>query len=306
MSILFPSPFVQRWIALFALAVFPAATVAEVVPAATQPVVPIDHGLRVFVAGHSFHVPMAPVLAEVAKSAGLADNELLGTMYRGGSQVKELWDVPTWRNPAKTALRSGKVDVLTTSPLVQLPDPGLDQFVELALQNNPAARVTVQLSWPAYDAIFDKRILHRKVDRAATDLVALDKAGEGYRKAFAEQIAAANQRAGKPVAFSVPIGPAVLAFREKVRLGQAPGVKSEAELFSDALGHPREAIMVLNAYCHFAVIYRRTPVGLPVPSTLARMKRLSADDRVALNQLLQTLAWDAVRRDPHSGLTVAP
>lgn len=58
--------------------------------------------------------------------------------------------------------------------------------------------------------------------------------------------------------------------------------------------------MALNAYCHYAVIYRKSPVGLPVPSILKTTKL--GEDEEKLNRLLQELAWDAVTKHPLSGV----
>jgi hypothetical protein len=57
-------------------------------------------------------------------------------------------------------------------------------------------------------------------------------------------------------------------------------------------------LQVLATYCHFAVIYRRSPVGLPMPAALK--KKPEWDDN--LNRLLEKLAWDAVIRHPMSGV----
>ena len=97
--------------------------------------------------------------------------------------------------------------------------------------------------------------------------------------------------------FVVPAGQAVLALREKIIKGEVPGVKKQSELFTDVLGHCHEHIKALAAYCHFAVIYRTTPVGLPVPSVLAKLPEAEK-----LNRLLQELAWDAVTSHPLSGV----
>ena len=43
-------------------------------------------GQRIFVCGHSFHVPIATPLEDVARLAGVADHELLGTQFLGGSR----------------------------------------------------------------------------------------------------------------------------------------------------------------------------------------------------------------------------
>ena len=95
----------------------------------------------------------------------------------------------------------------------------------------------------------------------------------------------------------VPVGQAVLALREKIIAGAAPGLKTQEDLFTDAIGHARPPLAALAAYCHFAVIYRRSPVGLPVPAVLAKWPEAEK-----LNRLLQELAWDAVRRHPLSGV----
>ena len=49
-----------------------------------------------------------------------------------------------------------------------------------------------------------------------------------------------------------------------------------------------------------ATIYRRSPIGLPVPEILKQAKL--GDQEEALNRLLQELAWDAVLQHPLSGL----
>ena len=51
-------------------------------------------------------------------------------------------------------------------------------------------------------------------------------------------------------------------------------------------------------YCHYAVIYRKSPVGLPAPRQLAMGPQAEG-----LNRLLQELAWDAVIHHPLSGVT---
>ena len=78
---------------------------------------------------------------------------------------------------------------------------------------------------------------------------------------------------------------------------EAPGIRSQNELFTDALGHPGPQIRVLSAYCHFSVIYRRSPVGLPVVSQLTKLPEAEK-----LNRMLQQIAWKAVTGHPMSGV----
>ena len=109
-----------------------------------------------------------------------------------------------------------------------------------------------------------------------------------------------NKQVGRQAVYVVPVGQAVIALREKIITGQAPGLKTQEDLFTDPLGHVKGHVMALNAYCHFGVIYRKSPVGLPVPAVLKTAKL--GDDESKLNALLQELAWNAVTNHPLSGV----
>jgi hypothetical protein len=113
------------------------------------------------------------------------------------------------------------------------------------------------------------------------------------------QVRGLNESLGRTSVFIVPVSDAVFALRERLAAGKAPGLERQTDLFRDALGHPNPPLAVLVTYCHFATIYRRTPVGLAVPDAIKA--RSQADE---LNTLLQQLAWDAVTHHPMSGVTV--
>src|SRR5438093_309719 len=68
-------------------------------------------GQRIFTCGHSFHVFVYPLLGELAKAAGIDDQELVGLSRIGGSKVIQHWAVADEKNAAKAALVAGKVDV---------------------------------------------------------------------------------------------------------------------------------------------------------------------------------------------------
>jgi hypothetical protein len=264
------------------------------------------HGLRVFIAGHSFHVPIEPYLQAIAQSAGLKDQVIVGKEFIGGSQVIRIWNDPEGKEAAKQALATGKIDVLTLSPY-QLPDDGIGLFVDWGLKYNPALRITLQQSWLPWDSTLalDPDPEHKSViDHEAMTGTELTLRHAPYRLLLHGLVETLNQAHAKPVLFIVPTADALVALREKIRLGQAPGLKTQGELFQDRMGHPGVVISTLNAYCHFAVIYRRSPVGLPIPlpeRADASGFRMNED----LNKLLQQLAWNAVLADPASGVTAA-
>ena len=265
---------------------------------------PVTHGLRVFSCGHSFHVFVPGVLNDLAKGAGIKDHQLAGLSGIGGSRVIQHWNVVDEKNKAKEALRAGQVDVLTLSP-IHLPDEGIELFAGLALEHNPNVRITVQEFWLPFD-IYDTtfKIRPKKVDHNAPTGAQLRKLHEPYFQSMDDHVRSLNKKFGKPALVVVPVGQAVIALREKIIAGQVPGLKTQEDLFTDPVGHARAPLQALNGYCHFAVIYRRTPIGLPLPAVLTRANNPEWNDR--LNRLLQELAWDAVTSHPLSGVQAKP
>lgn len=284
-------------------------------------------GQRVFTCGHSFHVFVYRMVDELAKASGFNDHQSAGLSSIGGSRVIQHWEVPELTNQAKAALRAGKVDVLTLSP-IWLPDEGIENFARLGLDHNPDIRITVQEFWlpnDTYEPVYPLDV-RKKVNHNVTDLADLAEKQVHYLRDLEEYVRGINRKLGKDVALIVPVGQAVLALRQKLAVGQAPGLKMQWDLFRDPWGHPQPPITVLSSYCHFAVIYRRSPVGLPIPQELARYRRITSDvglrksgwrpspedvalaesltveDKEKLNRLLQELAWDAVSHHPMSGV----
>jgi hypothetical protein len=225
----------------------------------------------------------------------------VGLSSIGGSKVIQHWDIPEEKNKAKEALKTGKVDVLTLSPIF-LPDAGIENFTKLALEYNKDIRVVVQPIWLRWDIFEPTTKRPAKVDHNAITVEELKKRHEPYYKMMDEFIADLNKKQGKTVLYIVPVAQAVIALREKIIKGEAPGLKTQEDLFTDELGHGKPPLTLLVSYCNYAVIYRRSPVGLPVPNVLKQSKL--GDDEEKLNKLLQELAWDAVVKHPLSGVTV--
>lgn len=255
-------------------------------------------GQRIFTAGHSLLLYMPAILGDIAAKAKVAGHVQVGIQGIGGSHVVQHWNLPDGKNTVKPALKTGTVQVLTLSP-IYLPDDGIEKLTSFALQYNPDIRVTVQEFWVPYD---DPTVLEagkgpKRVDRDHRTIEELRQMHAAYFQSMDEHAGALNRTFGKQVVFIVPVGQAVLGLREKIIRGTAPGIKRQSELFADSLGHARAPVQVLSSYCHFAVIYRRSPTGLPVPSALG--KQPAAGE---LNRLLQELAWDAVCKHPLSGV----
>ncbi|MBM3891706.1 MAG: hypothetical protein FJ388_21540 [Verrucomicrobia bacterium] len=253
-------------------------------------------GLRVFVMGHSFHMFIAQPLSSLA-AAGIRGHELVGRQSIGGSRVIQHWNLPDEKNLAKTALREGKVDVLTMSPNWIVPDEGIERFVELGLQHNPQLRVIVQESWMPWDGWLPEEKVPNNEARDTRSLDIVRAANARWKGQLEPQIRALNQKLGREVIHVAPVGDAVLKLRELILAGKAPGIAKQSELFTDQIGHGKPPVQALAAYCVFACIYRVSPVGLNDPQP--GLDRLSPD----LKLLLQRIAWETVTAHPMSGVT---
>ena len=278
------------WILLLCLLSVSSARAAEVVAPPA--------GIKVLTAGHSFHVWMPPLVAEMAKAAGIQGHEQLAISSIGGSKVIQHWDLPAAKNKAKPVLEAGKADLFTMAPTF-LPDPGIENFTKLGLEHNPKLRLTLQQNWVPYEdpQLWLSRERPKSIDRDALTSGQIRAKHEPYFQLIESHVKELNARIPAAKIAIVPSGEAVMALRDKVIKGEAPGIRTQNELFTDALGHPGPQIRVLSAYCHFSVIYRRSPVGLPVVSQLTKLPE--ADK---LNRLLQEIAWKAVTGHPMSGV----
>lgn len=286
-------------LALLSAAFFPVTRVTGEDKQNEKLTEPITKGQRVFTCGHSFHVWVPSIVTDLCKKADIANHFQIGVSSIGGSQVIQHWNIAEEKNKAKEALKTGKVDVLTLSPIF-LPDAGIENFTRLALEHNKDIRIVVQPIWLRWDIYEPTTKRPEKVDHNAITGEELRKRHDIYFKSMDAHIRELNKKQGKTVLFVVPAAQAVIALREKIIAGQAPGLKMQEDLFTDALGHGKPPLQALVAYCNYAVIYRRSPVGLPVPNILKQAKL--GDQEEKCNRLLQELAWEAVVQHPLSGV----
>lgn len=275
-----------------AVAPIPAAAAQNVAP-------PIDRGLKIFVCGHSFHVFTAKYYAELAKLAELKDHVTLGAQMLGGSSVTQHWDLPDAKNQCKSALKTGQVDVLTLSPNWIIPDPAIEKFVDLALANNPQARIVVQMSWTIFDTTLTGERIKSNEERDRRTVADLMPAQAGFAALIETQVAALNAKLKQQSVVISPVGYAVLALRQAVIDGKMPGIAKQSELFSDSLGHAKPALAALVTYVNFATMYRRSPIGL------APVNVLNGNLTAEQHKLLQEIAWKTVTEYAPSGVPLS-
>ena len=273
--------------------------------ATTAPVDAPD-GRRVFYCSHSLMWDIPDPLGELATAYGIKNHALVGHERMGFSTTLQHWDQANAQNQSKKALDTREVEDFIMSPM-ELPDAGIENFVKYGLQKNPATRFYVQNNWAMFNADMQKAHAAMgqigQVNWDATTLNQIRTLNAENEKECEKQVDAINKEAGRTVIYIIPTSQANATLRARIIAKEFPGLEKQSEIFADAIGHPKPAAVALNAYVHFAVIYRRSPVGLPMPTVLKRANNPKWDE--AFNKRLQEIAWDTVRRYPYSGVAVA-
>jgi hypothetical protein len=263
----------------------------------------VPAGQHMFYASHSLMWDVPAPFAEMVKAYGIT-NHTLGIQSMGFSRTQQFWDQPEAQSQAKQALKAGNTDVFVMSPM-DMPDKGVEEFVKLGILNNPQMRFFVQNNWAGFNNDGQKARqsmmmlgqLKKWDETTEEDLKTLNTECE---KAFETQVKQINEQIGNTVLFIIPTSQANSELRARIIRKEFPGLEKQSQLFLDQIGHPTPPLVTLNAYLHFATIYGRSPVGLPLPTILKNARNPKWDDD--FNKALQELAWKTVINYPLSGV----
>jgi hypothetical protein len=281
------------------------ALYASALPSPEQP-------LRVFHLGHSLVNRDMPMMLEQLAPDGHDHRSQLGW----GAALKAHWEPdepingfeqenahPRYQD-ALEAVRSGRFDALVVTEMVEIRDAlqyfdspkYLHLWAREARTHRPDARVYLYETWHRLD---DKE---GWLDRLDKDL---DRYWEG--ELLAKALAPGDTNG--PVHL-IPAGQVLARLVRAIEGGQGvPGLQRREDLFalnpdgSQDLIHLNDLGNYLVALTHYAVLYHRSPVGLP-------HQLLKADGTPAVApsleaaRLMQTTVWEVVRTIPKTGLTV--
>jgi len=257
----------------------------------------IPAGRRVFYAAHSLMWEVPAPLGEAVNAYGIKDHALAGLQSLGFSRTQQHWDQGA---QAKQALQTGKVDDFIMSPM-DMPDTGVDNFVALGLEHNPKMRFFLQNNWAGFNNDGQKaRQFKMGPPWDSTSEEQLKTLNSECENAFEAQAKQINEKYGHPVIFIIPTSQANHKLRAMIIRKEFPGLDRQSQLFLDQIGHPTAPLVTLNVYLHFATLYGRSPVGLPMPSILKRVNNPKWDE--SFNQALQELAWKTVIEYPYGGV----
>ena len=274
-------------------------------PSAHAQTAAVPDGQHMFYASHSLMWDVPAPLAEMVKAYGIT-NHTLSMQQKGFSRTQAFWDEPEAQSQGKQALKKGNLDDFIMSPM-DMPDKGVEEFVKLGILNNPHMRFFVQNNWAGFNNDGQKAqqsmqlMMSGKLkswdQTTEEDLKTLNTECE---KAFETQVKQINEQLGHQVLFIIPTSQANTELRARIIRKEFPGLDNQSDLFLDQIGHPKPPLVALNAYLHFATIYGRSPVGLPIPTILKKANNPKWDD--AFNKALQELAWKTVINYPLSGV----
>ena len=242
------------------------------------------NGLRVMFNGNSWFNFVPGGVADQVKAAGI----------EGHKEVR--FPKPNDFSP----IEAGEVDVYAHGVHWWMEVPWVhginaEKIVEMGLKANPNFRAYYHAAWLVGDGRANE--IKTTADYDNSKLTDVQAALDKTRKPVEAIVDKLNDKFGKRVVFLVPIGDATVKLRDMVLDGKYPGVKKQSELWSDAMPHAGVHVMALSGYCHFAAIYRTSPVGLKI----SRWKELTDEQHT----ILQKLAWETVSKYSYAGVAAA-
>ncbi|MCK0151699.1 hypothetical protein MWU54_16775 [Marivita sp. S6314] len=287
-----------------------ALTVAERTAAFATPLSPPDGPLSVYHLGHSLVGRDMPAM--LAQLAGHTHASQLGW----GTPLKAHWEPDIeiqgfatendhdHYQDAKTALASGAFDAFVLTEMVEIEAAieyfeaplYLNKWASAARDGRPDIRVYLYESW------------HDLNDPQGW-LARLDTDPERYWEGVLIARAMAQDPDTRPI-YVIPAGRVMAELVRRVEsMGGVDGMSSREDLFARLEDGTLDHIHIndLGAYLvaltHYAVLYHRSPVGLPTQLRRADGGRANAPSD-ALAELMQATVWDVVSTLPVTG--VAP
>lgn len=258
---------------------------------------------NVFHLGHSLvGRDMPSMLAQLAGKGHTYDSQL-----GWGTPIKAHWDPdveingfdvendhPRYRD-AHEAVSSGEYDSLTITEMVEIRDAikyfdsgdYLHRWAQVGWKNNPDMRVYLYETWHELD---DEE---GWLDRLALDL------GRYWEKEILRR-ALAYEDMPYPI-YVIPAGQVMKRFSQEVsaRGGIGP-ITSPDDLFSDQI-HFNDYGAYLVALTHYAVLYQRSPIGLP-HALLRADGTFAKDPGPEAARVMQETVWDVVTHYPPTGV----
>ena len=263
---------------------------------------PAETPLSVYFIGHSLvGRDMPAILAQLAGAGHSYDSQL-----GWGAELQAHWgdetldgaetenDHPRFRE-AHEAVASGDYDAVVMTEKIGIEDAikyhdswhYLSLWAEKAAAANPDVRLYLYETWHPLNVAEGWRT------RLETDLA------KNWEREIIDR-ALASDRVDRPI-YVIPGGQVMARFTQEIEARSGVGdIQSAADLFEDNI-HLNHAGAYLIALTHYAVLYGRSPVGLPHDLRDAKGAALPSIS-ASVAQLMQTVVWDVVVQYPRTGV----
>ncbi len=254
------------------------------------------HAETVFYIGHSLiNHNMPRMVAELAAADDAVEHSYQVQIING-APLKYNWENSAKGEgaDARQVLPQGQVDVLVMTEAVPL-DNHLQwsgshdyaaRFTELARQAKPDTRVYIFETW-------------HSVKSGTGEEVAYDKNGHLPWRGRLDTDLAKWQGIAKAAGVNVqliPGGQALARLHDEIEKGKVPGLTNIRDVFQDDI-HMNDIGNYYMACLHYAVIYKKSPAGLPRELTGKWGKAYDAPS-AELARVLQQLAWQTASQSP--------
>ncbi len=267
------------------------------------PCLAVPNPQKVFHLGHSLVGPDMPeMLMQLAGEGHSYSSQIgWGTPLRAHWEPEEpingfeVHNLPDSSQDAREAIALEAYDSLVLTEMVEIraavryfdSAKYLHKWIELGRRSNPAMRIFLYETWHTLD---DKEGWLNRIDR---DL-------DRYWEKSVLRCALAYEDQPKPV-YIIPAGQVMARFvREVESRGGVGKIVDRRDLFSDEV-HLTDYGTYLVALTHFAVLYQKSPLGLPFTLNKADGKSANSPGPEAA-RLMQEVVWDVVTKYAPTGV----
>lgn len=262
-----------------------------------------DMNANVLFIGHSLVGPTMPGMVDAAAESRGGTGAVDAQVINGAPLI---WQ---WQHGAdaqgvnaREVLPSGNYDVLVMTEGLPLlnhvtwsdTNTYVRNYYDLAVSNNPDARVYVYETWHSLNSGTGIAVPHDNEDhipwrdRLDTELARWEGIVDGVN---------ADLEPGQPEVMLIPVGQAMGMLHDRIEAGLVPGLNSINQLFSDDI-HTNDLGSYFVTMVQYATIYGDDPRNLPI-----ELAGVSGVPTEAMADALQEIAWNAVTTYDGSGVT---
>lgn len=274
---------------------------------------PTDGSFRIVGTGHSFMRPGYQTFPQIVRAAGFRQPPLVthtGGGMTGSARYKweqengifEFDGQPTPKLLASIA--NAEWDVMMWGPYFNDRPAYYKCWIDFALKYNPGMKFYLSDAWPQ---LYQLGTMPSSEKELTAEVIS--RMGEEKNAIYGKDIRKLNESYPGKV-FVLPTSDAMVRAAQYYHRGELPGVEGvhqvlggkERSLWRDTLGHLGPGFGNLEGYVFYATIYGRSPELIDGGISFDQSSDYPGP---ALDRVFRRIAWEAVLKNPLSGVTDA-